>query len=112
MDCPIIECATNHNLLLGALMQLPECSKRHCTGQHYECNKRCSSGSQHHFWWLRKHCLLVSHQVQAHEFVPHSDKQDKLIHSDADLVKMEMDMYWITKGKQNPETIFNQHPGE
>jgi len=31
--------------------------------------------------------------------------------SDKDLVKMEMDMYWMTKAKQDPIAIFNEHPG-
>ncbi|MBB3054534.1 TIM barrel protein [Mucilaginibacter gotjawali] len=34
-----------------------------------------------------------------------------LINSDPDLVKMEMDMYWMTKAKQDPMTLFNQYPG-
>ena len=34
-----------------------------------------------------------------------------LINSDPDLVKMEMDMYWMTKAKQDPITLFNQYPG-
>jgi len=34
-----------------------------------------------------------------------------LIRSDPDLVKMEMDIYWITKANQDPIAIFNQYPG-
>ena len=31
--------------------------------------------------------------------------------TDKNLVKMEMDLYWITKAGQSPEAIFNAHPG-
>ena len=31
--------------------------------------------------------------------------------TDKNLVKMEMDLYWITKAAQSPEAIFNAHPG-
>ena len=31
--------------------------------------------------------------------------------TDKDLVKMEMDMYWMTKAKQDPLKLFNEHPG-
>jgi len=34
-----------------------------------------------------------------------------LINSDPNLVKMEMDMYWMTKAKQDPIALFNQYPG-
>ena len=34
-----------------------------------------------------------------------------LNNTDKDLVKMEMDIYWMVKAKQNPITLFNQHPG-
>lgn len=34
-----------------------------------------------------------------------------LINSDPDLVKMEMDMYWMTKAKQDPIARFNEYPG-
>jgi sugar phosphate isomerase/epimerase len=48
------------------------------------------------------------------EFIKQDDKypyEMLLIHADPDLVKMEMDIYWITKANQDPITIFNQHPG-
>ncbi len=31
--------------------------------------------------------------------------------TDKNLVKMEMDLYWIKKANQDPMAIFNQHPG-
>lgn len=34
-----------------------------------------------------------------------------LIHSDEHLVKMEMDIYWITKAGQNPVELFKRFPG-
>jgi sugar phosphate isomerase/epimerase len=34
-----------------------------------------------------------------------------LANTDKDLVKMEMDMYWMTKAKQDPIQKFKEHPG-
>ncbi|CAN5156900.1 sugar phosphate isomerase/epimerase [soil metagenome] len=34
-----------------------------------------------------------------------------LMHSDEHLVKMEMDIYWVTKAKQNPVELFKRYPG-
>jgi sugar phosphate isomerase/epimerase len=34
-----------------------------------------------------------------------------LIHSDENLVKMEMDLYWVTKANQDPTALINQYPG-
>ena len=31
--------------------------------------------------------------------------------TDKDLVKMEMDIYWVTKAEQDPVKLFNEHPG-
>jgi sugar phosphate isomerase/epimerase len=46
------------------------------------------------------------------------DKQDNkypydvlLDNTDHNLVKMEMDLYWVTKAGQDPIKLFNQHPG-
>jgi len=36
---------------------------------------------------------------------------DILLATDPDLVKMEMDIYWITKAGQNPIALFKKHPG-
>jgi sugar phosphate isomerase/epimerase len=47
------------------------------------------------------------------EFVKQDDKYpyDVLLGADKDLVKMEMDIYWVTKAGQNPVELFNQNPG-
>jgi len=34
-----------------------------------------------------------------------------LLNSDPGLVKMEMDLYWMTKANQDPMMLFNQYPG-
>ncbi|MGI8952222.1 MAG: sugar phosphate isomerase/epimerase family protein [Chitinophagaceae bacterium] len=34
-----------------------------------------------------------------------------LNNTDKNLVKMEMDIYWVTKAKQNPVALMKQHPG-
>ncbi|HEY5392432.1 MAG TPA: sugar phosphate isomerase/epimerase, partial [Hanamia sp.] len=36
---------------------------------------------------------------------------DILLATDPDLVKMEMDIYWITKAGQDPIALFKKHPG-
>jgi sugar phosphate isomerase/epimerase len=47
------------------------------------------------------------------EFVKQGDKvpYDVLLSSDKNLVKMEMDMYWMTKAGQDPIAYFNKYPG-
>ena len=48
------------------------------------------------------------------EFIQENGKYpyDTLLSTtDKDLVKMEMDMYWMTKAKQDPIALFNEHPG-
>lgn len=48
------------------------------------------------------------------EFVPQEGKlpYDVLLQSsDADLVKMEMDIYWVYKAKQDPIALFKKYPG-
>lgn len=34
-----------------------------------------------------------------------------LANTDKELVKMEMDLYWVTKAKQDPIKLFEEHPG-
>ena len=34
-----------------------------------------------------------------------------LANTDKDLVKMEMDLYWVTKANQDPIALINEHPG-
>jgi sugar phosphate isomerase/epimerase len=47
------------------------------------------------------------------EFIKQDDKYpfDILLGADKDLVKMEMDIYWVTKAGMDPVELFNQHPG-
>ena len=47
------------------------------------------------------------------EFVKQGDvlPYNILLGTDKELVKMEMDMYWVTKAAQDPITLFKEHPG-
>ena len=47
------------------------------------------------------------------EFIKQDDKYpyDILMSTDKDLVKMEMDIYWIKKAGQDPIALFKKHPG-
>jgi len=48
------------------------------------------------------------------EFIPQDGKLPytaMLTHTDQDLVKMEVDLYWLTKAGQDPKALFNQYPG-
>jgi sugar phosphate isomerase/epimerase len=48
------------------------------------------------------------------EFIQEDGKypyETLLAATDKDLVKMEMDMYWVTKAKQDPIALINEHPG-
>jgi len=47
------------------------------------------------------------------EFVPQDGKlpYDILLSTDKNLVKMEMDIYWIKKAGQDPIALFKKHPG-
>ncbi len=47
------------------------------------------------------------------EFIKQNDQfpYDILLSTDKDLVKMEIDLYWITKAGQDPIKLFNEHPG-
>lgn len=47
------------------------------------------------------------------EFVKQDDTYpyDILLKADKNLVKMEMDIYWIKKAGQDPVALFNEHPG-
>ena len=47
------------------------------------------------------------------EFVKQGDKYpyDILLGADKNLVKMEMDVYWVTKAGKDPVVLFNEHPG-
>jgi len=47
------------------------------------------------------------------EFVKQDDKYpyDTLLGADKDLVKMEMDIYWVTKAGMDPIDLFDKNPG-
>ena len=47
------------------------------------------------------------------EFIPQDGKlpYDILMSTNKDLVKMEMDIYWIKKAGQDPIALFKKHPG-
>ncbi|MDF2431464.1 MAG: hypothetical protein JWP44_1095 [Mucilaginibacter sp.] len=48
------------------------------------------------------------------EFIQEDGKfpyETLLANSDKNLVKMEMDIYWVTKAKQDPIALINEHPG-
>jgi sugar phosphate isomerase/epimerase len=47
------------------------------------------------------------------EFIKQNDTYpyDILLATDKELVKMEMDIYWIKKAGQDPVALFNAHPG-
>jgi sugar phosphate isomerase/epimerase len=48
------------------------------------------------------------------EFIQEDGKypyETLLLNTDKDLVKMEMDLYWVTKAKQDPVALINEHPG-
>jgi sugar phosphate isomerase/epimerase len=48
------------------------------------------------------------------EFIQEDGKypyETLLANTDPDLVKMEMDLYWITKAGQDPIALFNKYPG-
>lgn len=47
------------------------------------------------------------------EFIKQDDKYpyDVLLTSDKDLVKFEMDLYWMKKADQDPLKLFKEHPG-
>jgi sugar phosphate isomerase/epimerase len=48
------------------------------------------------------------------EFIPQDGKfpyETLLNNTDKNLVKLEMDLYWMTKAGQNPIALFNKYPG-
>ncbi len=62
----------------------------------------------------KKAGIQFCYHNHAFEFDKQEDKYpyDILLNqTDKNLVKMEMDLYWITKAGQDPMKIFNEHPG-
>jgi sugar phosphate isomerase/epimerase len=71
-----------------------------------------------HFNVAAEKCKKVGIQFAYHnhdfEFVQQDGKypyEILLNNTDKNLVKMEMDIYWLVKAKQDPISLFNQHPG-
>ncbi len=61
----------------------------------------------------KKSGLQLCYHNHDFEFIKQNDvlPYDILLSSDKDLVKMEMDMYWVTKAGYDPVALFEQHPG-
>jgi sugar phosphate isomerase/epimerase len=71
-----------------------------------------------HFNIAAEKCKKAGVQFAYHnhdfEFVQQDGKypyEILLNNTDKNLVKMEMDIYWMAKAKQDPIALFNQHPG-
>lgn len=71
-----------------------------------------------HFNVAAEKCKKAGIQFAYHnhdfEFVQQDGKypyEILLNNTDKNLVKMEMDIYWMAKAKQDPIALFNQHPG-
>ena len=62
-------------------------------------------------------CKKAGIQLCYHNHAFEFDKQDNiypfdiLMAADNDLVKFEMDLYWVTKAGQSPVELFKKHPG-
>ena len=71
-----------------------------------------------HFNVAAEKCKKAGVQFAYHnhdfEFIQQDGKypyEILLNNTDKNLVKMEMDIYWMAKAKQDPIALFNQHPG-
>lgn len=71
-----------------------------------------------HFNIAAEKCKKAGIQFAYHnhdfEFIQQDGKypyEILLNNTDKNLVKMEMDIYWMIKAKQDPIALFNQHPG-
>lgn len=66
----------------------------------------------------QKHGLFVGYHNHAFEFDPVPDGNKKthgwdllMQHTDPELVKFELDLYWAVQAKQNPVKLFKAHKG-
>jgi sugar phosphate isomerase/epimerase len=62
----------------------------------------------------KKAGIQLAYHNHDFEFIQQDGKypyETLLANTDKDLVKMEMDMYWITKANQDPIKLINEHPG-
>ena len=62
---------------------------------------------------VKKAGMQLCYHNHDFEFVKQGDQYpyDILRATDSDLVKMEMDIYWVSKAGQDPVSLFKQHPG-
>ena len=62
----------------------------------------------------KKAGIQLAYHNHDFEFIQQDGKypyETLLANTEKDLVKMEMDMYWITKANQNPGKLIDEHPG-
>jgi sugar phosphate isomerase/epimerase len=62
----------------------------------------------------KKASIQLCYHNHDFEFIQEDGKypyETLLANTDKDLVKMEMDMYWVTKAKQDPVALIDAHPG-
>lgn len=61
----------------------------------------------------KKAGLQLCYHNHDFEFIPQDNvlPYDILLSADKDLVKMEVDLYWVTKAGRDPIALFDQHPG-
>ena len=61
----------------------------------------------------KKAAIQLCYHNHDFEFIKQGDKYpyDVLLETDRDLVKMEMDIYWVTKAGKDPGELIDQHPG-
>jgi len=61
----------------------------------------------------KKSGIQLCYHNHNYEFIEQNGKlpYDILLGSQKDLVKMEMDLYWVAKAGRDPMALFNKHPG-
>ena len=62
----------------------------------------------------KKAGIQLAYHNHDFEFIQENGKypyETLLANTDKDLVKMEMDMYWVTKANQDPTKLIDEHPG-
>jgi len=61
----------------------------------------------------KKSGIQLAYHNHDFEFVKQDGKYpyDILLGTDKNLVKMEMDIYWVSKAAMDPVALFNEHPG-
>ena len=61
----------------------------------------------------KKSGLQLCYHNHNYEFIEQDGRMpyDVLLSADKDLVKMEIDLYWVSKAGKDPIALFNEHPG-